>query len=37
MEESMKRWLLAALAALFPAFAAAQGFPERPVRITELE
>jgi len=33
MEESMKRWLLAALAALFPAFAAAQGFPERPVRI----
>jgi len=29
----MKRWLLASLAALFSAFAAAQGFPERPVRI----
>jgi len=29
----MKRGLLAALAALFSAFAAAQGFPERPVRI----
>ena len=29
----MERWLLAGLAALFSAFAAAQGFPERPVRI----
>src|SRR6185295_11489296 len=29
----MKRWLLASLAALFSAFAAAQGFPERPIRI----
>ncbi|HTG96594.1 MAG TPA: tripartite tricarboxylate transporter substrate binding protein [Burkholderiales bacterium] len=29
----MKRWLLAGLATLFSAFAAAQGFPERPVRI----
>jgi len=29
----MKRGLLAALAALFSAFSAAQGFPERPVRI----
>ena len=29
----MKRGLLAGLAALFSAFAAAQGFPERPVRI----
>ena len=29
----MMRWLLAGLAALFSAFAAAQGFPERPVRI----
>ena len=29
----MKRGLLAALATLFSAFAAAQGFPERPVRI----
>jgi tripartite-type tricarboxylate transporter receptor subunit TctC len=33
MEERMKRWLLAGLAAFFSAFAAAQGFPERPVRI----
>jgi tripartite-type tricarboxylate transporter receptor subunit TctC len=33
MEESMNRWLLAGLATLFSAFAAAQGFPERPVRI----
>ena len=29
----MTRWLLAGLATLFSAFAAAQGFPERPVRI----
>ena len=29
----MRRWLLAGLATLFSAFAAAQGFPERPVRI----
>ena len=29
----MGKWLLIALAALFPVFAAAQGFPERPVRI----
>ena len=29
----MKRWLLAGLATLFSAFAAAQGFPGRPVRI----
>jgi tripartite-type tricarboxylate transporter receptor subunit TctC len=29
----MGRWLLAGFIALFPAFAAAQGFPERPVRI----
>jgi tripartite-type tricarboxylate transporter receptor subunit TctC len=29
----MGKWLLVALAALFPVFAAAQGFPERPVRI----
>ena len=27
------RWLLAGFVALFPALAAAQGFPERPVRI----
>jgi tripartite-type tricarboxylate transporter receptor subunit TctC len=33
MEKTMMRWLLAGLAALFSAFAAAQGFPERPVRI----
>jgi tripartite-type tricarboxylate transporter receptor subunit TctC len=33
MEKTMMRWLLAVLAALFSAFAAAQGFPERPVRI----
>jgi tripartite-type tricarboxylate transporter receptor subunit TctC len=29
----MKRWLLAGLVALFSTFAAAQGFPERPIRI----
>src|SRR5918997_5257094 len=29
----MGRWLLTGLMVLFPAFAAAQGFPERPVRI----
>ena len=29
----MVRWLLAGLVALSPTFAAAQGFPERPVRI----
>ena len=29
----MGRWLLAVLTALIPVFAAAQGFPERPVRI----
>ena len=29
----MGRWLLAMVVALVPAFAAAQGFPERPVRI----
>ena len=29
----MTRWLLAGLVALFPAFAAAQSFPDRPVKI----
>jgi tripartite-type tricarboxylate transporter receptor subunit TctC len=29
----MKRWLVLACAALLPCFVAAQGFPERPVRI----
>ena len=29
----MGRWLLTGMIAIFSAFAAAQGFPERPVRI----